>query len=224
MCQFRQWFVQKTWKSSVLFCAIVFSSKSVKTLEKIIPDLYIHCVPLDWGCYSPPSTGGPVNRYIRIYHLSDKYDFFSSAYDSLLSVASTVKLSSSLTSISLASPTEKNSLQNPFWYSLDGDDSFVGTVAANAAAGPVGGELRAEKRGAYYALAKNPDKYVSYQQAQQQTEDSDPPDYADVCEENITEDVIDGIVDNENDDIIADDDNENDHDENDDDSEKIIHL
>merc|ERR1712227_556170 len=38
----------------------------------------------------------------------------ASAYDSLLSVASTVKLSSSLTSISLASPTEKNSLQNPF--------------------------------------------------------------------------------------------------------------
>jgi len=38
----------------------------------------------------------------------------ASTYDSLLSVASTVKLSSSLTSISLASPTEKNSLQNPF--------------------------------------------------------------------------------------------------------------
>ena len=65
-------------------------------------------------------------------------------------MASTVKLSSSLTSISLASPTEKNSLQNPFWYSLDGDDSFVATVAA--CAGPAAGELRAEKRGAYYAL------------------------------------------------------------------------
>lgn len=38
----------------------------------------------------------------------------ASTYDSLLSVSSTVKLSSSLTSISLASPTEKNSLQNPF--------------------------------------------------------------------------------------------------------------
>ena len=112
--------------------------------------------------------------------------FFSSAYDSLLSVASTVKLSSSLTSISLASPTEKNSLQNPFWYSLDGDDSFVGTVAN---AGPDPGALRAEKRGAYYALAKNPDKYVSYQQAQQQTEDIDPPDYADVCEQDVTDDV-----------------------------------
>ncbi len=37
------------------------------------------------------------------------------------------------------------------------------------------GELRAEKRGAYYALAKNPDKYVQYQQAQQQTEDEDHP-------------------------------------------------
>lgn len=71
----------------------------------------------------------------------------------------------------------------------------VGSGSA-AAAGPGSlGELRAEKRGAYYALAKNPDKYVSYQQAQQQTEDEDDSD--------------------------ADEFNKDDEDE---DSEKIIHL
>ena len=30
---------------------------------------------------------------------------------------------------------------------------------------------------------------MSYQQAQQQTEDIDPPDYADVCEQDVTDDV-----------------------------------
>ena len=83
----------------------------------------------------------------------------------MLSVSSTVKLSSSLTSISLASPTEKNSLQNPFWYSLDGDEGY-----ALAAVG--GGSSSENSRGAYYALVKNPEKSnVQYQQAQQQTED-----------------------------------------------------
>ena len=129
-------------------------------------------------------------------------------------MASTVKLSSSLTSISLASPTEKNSLQNPFWYSLDGDDSFVATVANSAVSsgGPAAGELRAEKRGAYYALAKNPDKYVSYQQAQQQTEDTDND-----------QDAGGGVEE----DVVNDDDNDDDgdgEDDNDEDSEKIIHL
>ena len=33
--------------------------------------------------------------------------------------------------------------------------------------------LQDKRIGAYYALAKNPDKYVQYQQAQQQTEDED---------------------------------------------------
>ena len=138
--------------------------------------------------------------------------FFFSTYDSLLSVASTVKLSSSLTSISLASPTEKNSLQNPFWYSLDGDDSFVATVANSAVSsgGPAAGELRAEKRGAYYALAKNPDKYVSYQQAQQQTEDTDNDQEAGGVEEEVVDDDHDDDGDGE--------------DDNDEDSEKIIHL
>jgi hypothetical protein len=42
-----------------------------------------------------------------------------------LSASSNVKLSSSLTSISLVSPTEKGA-PNPFWYSLDGDLGFVG--------------------------------------------------------------------------------------------------
>ena len=51
-----------------------------------------------------------------------------SNYDSLLSASSNVKLSSSLTSISLVSPTEKN-VANPFWYSFDGDLGFVGTGA-----------------------------------------------------------------------------------------------
>ena len=46
--------------------------------------------------------------------------------------------------------------------------SFQGSIANSA-------ELRAEKRGAYYALMKNPDTQcsVKYQQAQQQTEEDD---------------------------------------------------
>ena len=103
----------------------------------------------------------------------------------MLSVSSTVKLSSSLTSISLASPTEKTSLQNPFWYSLDGDDGVypvaaVGSVSsiagiASIASCGLGGPGGSEKRGGagnYYALVKNPDRCIEYQQAQQQTEDS----------------------------------------------------
>lgn len=73
----------------------------------------------------------------------------------------------------------------------------VGAVAA----GPCSGELRAEKRGAYYALAKNPDKYVSYQQAQQQTEDDDDDDDED--EDDVEEEELD---------------------DEEEDSEKIIHL
>ena len=146
-------------------------------------------------------------------------------------MSSTVKLSSSLTSISLASPTEKNSLQNPFWYSLDGDDGFmaVATVAgagtsASSLAALTYGELRAEKRGAYYALAKNPDKYVSYQQAQQQTEDLEDED----SEEDVRTEEEDPHPggdphpgEDDKDHLIPD----QDHDEvEDDDSEKIIHL
>lgn len=52
----------------------------------------------------------------------------------------------------------------------------VATVGSVSGAAASSNELRAEKRGAYYALAKNPDKYVSYQQAQQQTEDDDSDD------------------------------------------------
>ena len=63
-------------------------------------------------------------------------------------------------------------------------------------------------------LAKNPDKYVSYQQAQQQTEDIDPPDYADVCEQDVTDDVEKEVFDKA----------DEDEDDNDEDSEKIIHL
>ena len=171
------------------------------------------------------------------------FEFFSSTYDSLLSVASTVKLSSSLTSISLASPTEKNSLQNPFWYSLDGDDSFVATVGGVAGSGSggfrdptgSGNELRAEKRGAYYALAKNPDKYVSYQQAQQQTEDHGHYAEADHGDDLEAEDIDEVGDDQEVNDVVQvehvaavdnvdnDDAEEDDHDE-EDDSEKIIHL
>ena len=171
------------------------------------------------------------------------FELISSTYDSLLSVASTVKLSSSLTSISLASPTEKNSLQNPFWYSLDGDDSFVATVGGVAGSGSggyrdpagTGNELRAEKRGAYYALAKNPDKYVSYQQAQQQTEDHGHYAEADHGDDLEAEDVDDVGDDQEVNDVVQvehvaavdnvddDDADEDDHDE-EDDSEKIIHL
>ena len=44
--------------------------------------------------------------------------------------------------------------------------SIQGSIASSA-------ELRADKRGAYYALMKNPDHYVQYQQAQQQTEEDD---------------------------------------------------
>ena len=53
-----------------------------------------------------------------------------------------------------------------FFCSLSG--SFQGSIANSA-------ELRAEKRGAYYALMKNPDTQcsVKYQQAQQQTEEDD---------------------------------------------------
>lgn len=82
----------------------------------------------------------------------------------------------------------------------------VGTVASSSGL-PCSGELRAEKRGAYYALAKNPDKYVSYQQAQQQTEDDSD--------------------DNEDEDDDEDEDNEKEdpeQDNDDEDSEKIIHL
>ena len=91
----------------------------------------------------------------------------------MLSVSSTVKLSSSLTSISLASPTEKSSIQNQqFWYSLDGDEGY--------ALATVGGASSAsESRGAYYALVKNPEKCVQYQQAQQQTEDRSSSDEED---------------------------------------------
>ena len=169
------------------------------------------------------------------------FESISSTYDSLLSVASTVKLSSSLTSISLASPTEKNSLQNPFWYSLDGDDSFVATVGGVAGSGsggfrdPAGNgnELRAEKRGAYYALAKNPDKYVSYQQAQQQTEDHGHYAEADHGDDLEAEDIDEVGDDQEANDVVQvvaavdkidnDDADEDDHDQ-EDDSEKIIHL
>ena len=44
-------------------------------------------------------------------------------------------------------------------------------------------ELRADKRGAYYALMKNPDHYVQYQQAQQQTEDQESLNQVDQDEE-----------------------------------------
>lgn len=49
----------------------------------------------------------------------------------------------------------------------------LATVAASASGSIQGSisELRADKRGAYYALMKNPDHYVQYQQAQQQTEE-----------------------------------------------------
>ena len=170
------------------------------------------------------------------------FEFISSTYDSLLSVASTVKLSSSLTSISLASPTEKNSLQNPFWYSLDGDDSFVATVGGVAGSGSGGGfrdpagtgnELRAEKRGAYYALAKNPDKYVSYQQAQQQTEDHGHYAEADHGDDLEAEEIDDVGDDQEVNDVVQvvaavdnvdDDDADGDEQNEEDDSENIIHL
>lgn len=80
----------------------------------------------------------------------------------------------------------------------------VATVGSGACGGPGSlGELRAEKRGAYYALAKNPDKYVSYQQAQQQTEDHD--DDSDEEDKRYLQ-------------------SKDDDDEDDDDSEKIIHL
>jgi hypothetical protein len=56
--------------------------------------------------------------------------------------------------------------------------SLATVAAANSLSGSIQGslansaELRAEKRGAYYALMKNPDQCsVKYQQAQQQTEE-----------------------------------------------------
>jgi len=59
--------------------------------------------------------------------------------------------------------------------------SLATVAAANSLSGSIQGsiansaELRAEKRGAYYALMKNPDTQcsVKYQQAQQQTEEDD---------------------------------------------------
>merc|ERR1711997_237373 len=98
-----------------------------------------------------------------------------------------------------------------------------------------GNELRAEKRGAYYALAKNPDKYVSYQQAQQQTEDHGhyaEADHGDDLEAEGIDDVgddqeVNDVVQVEHvaavDNVDNDDADEDDHDE-EDDSEKIIHL
>ena len=147
--------------------------------------------------------------------------YFFSTYDSLLSVSSTVKLSSSLTSISLASPTEKTSVQNPFWYSLDGDDGFMAVAAVAAASGSISGstgsELRPDKRGAYYALAKNPDKYVSYQQAQQQTEDLDDDDLDEEEDEDPENPDLEDQV------LVPNAPDQN-HDDEDEDSEKIIHL
>ena len=58
--------------------------------------------------------------------------------------------------------------------------SIQGSLANSA-------ELRAEKRGAYYALMKNPDQCVKYQQAQQQTEEDDLENLINEQDDEITE-------------------------------------
>ena len=99
-----------------------------------------------------------------------------------------------------------------FWCSLSG--SIQGSLANSA-------ELRAEKRGAYYALMKNPDNQcVKYQQAQQQTEEDDleMQHLLPVCDSNNSD-----FESNEQDDEIT----EHDDDENenaDDLDSEVIHL
>ena len=48
----------------------------------------------------------------------------------------------------------------------------IASIASCGLGGPSGGEKRSGGTGNYYALVKNPDRCIEYQQAQQQTEDS----------------------------------------------------
>ena len=101
------------WRFAGNFTKSNSNAENVELFSNALEALVETCLPVD-ETEEARYLLSFLTRTLIIIHLYDIFIFHFSTFESMLSVSSTVKLSSSLTSISLASPTEKNSLQNPF--------------------------------------------------------------------------------------------------------------